>query len=462
LKEVFKSGGSNCEHCFIGDDSECIQDLNYFTMSNEMCDEACPDGTVLNTDLRYKHYCQKCTLDEYFDTDKKKCIPFSGCPKGTYFDPSSNIKVKSYNRTNEYSALWEALGEDTITMDNIFFLDDLNTDSNCKPCTLNTYMDQDFHTNRSCSNCELIQRKLGEDILKTVNKNRTSCETCIINNGNPNQSTNSKNARYVTTINGTYSCERCPNLDNDDDDKDKSSIFSITPIVLSGEKPEGTCYKECNGGVTINNQIIKANQKELNSDGSYSNCEFTCSANYFIPENSNSCFPCPVGKERAVSSSESSCTPCIDGYYNDVPGGTCQPCPSLDYNELYNLFKPHSPEGSSNIKQCYYKCLGNDGNEVETASAMLYGTKQNYLYDFNNCPTEACFAGYERQNLEDNTGYKNIARQGTRNLSKVRNNCKLSNPSVRLSLEGLCDSGFKQTKIVSTERLHLLYRRFRL
>ena len=449
LKEVFKSGGSNCEHCFIGNNSECIEDLNYFTMSNEMCDEACPDGTVLNIEQLFKPYCQKCTLDEYFDTDKKKCIPFSGCPAGTYFDPSSNIRVKPYSGGTEESDLYKAL-DTTITMDDIYFLDN-NTDSNCKPCTGNTYMDKVLHTDRSCINCELIQRQSGEYILKTVTNDRTSCETCIINNGSPYESKYGTNAKYVTTLaDGTYTCKRCPNLDSDDDDKDKSSIIGITPIVLSGEQPDGTCYKKCKA-VTINNQIIEKNQQiTLNSDGSgYSNCEFTCSANYFRPQNSNSCFPCPVGQDRTLSSSDdSSCTPCIDGYYNDVPGGTCQPCPTID-NDIYFKLDPHSTVGSSNIEQCYYKCLSNDGNESSTHNAMLYGTKKNHLYDFDSCPTEDCFAGYEKQNLSENTGYKLIVRKGTRNMSKVNEPCRYSGGNI--TQNNLCNAGFEQTKVTSTE-----------
>ncbi len=448
LKEVFKSGGSNCEHCFIGNNSECIEDLNYFTMSNEMCDEACPDGTVLNIENLYKPYCQKCTLDEYFDTDKKKCIPFSGCPAGTYFDPSSNIRVKPYSSGTEYSDLYEATPN--VTMDDIYFLDD-NTDSNCKPCTSNTYMDKFLHTDRSCSTCELIQKQSTDSILKTVNKNRTSCETCIINNGLPNRSEYSKNAKYVTTLDGTYTCKSCPNLDHDDDDKAKSYIIGITPRVLSDEQPGGTCYKKCHDDITINNQKIEKNQRiEMNSDdsGGYSNCKFTCSANYFRPKNSNSCFPCPVGKDRALSSSDDSiCASCIDGYYNDVPGGTCQLCPTID-NGIYFKLDPHSTVGRSNIEQCYYKCLSNDGNE-SIYNAMLYGTKQNHLYDFDSCPTEDCFAGYEKQNLSENTGYKLIVRKGTLNMSKVNEPCRYSGGNI--TQNNLCDAGFEQNEAASTE-----------
>lgn len=452
LKEVFKPGGSNCEHCFIGDESECIQDLNYFTMSNEMCDEACPVGTVLSNVGTFKPYCKKCTHDEYFDTERKQCIQFSGCPAGTYFDPSSNIQVALYsNNTLDYSDLYEAIVANK-KIEDIYFLKD-NTDSNCKPCTLNTYMDQDFHTNRQCENCELIQRQNGTSILKTVNKNRTLCTTCINNNGLENKSTNDRNAKYVNTTDGTYSCESCPNLDSEHNDKKKSYIFGRTPIVESGEQPNGTCYKKCRSG-TYNKQSQITQEIEINPDGeTYSNCEFDCSINYFKPTNSNSCYPCPVGQDRTTGSS-TSCTPCVDGYYNDVPGGTCKNCPIMN-NEKYFQFEPGTTLiGSSNIEQCYYSCLSN--GDTITDKAMLYGTQKNHFYHLDNCPKEDCFAGYEKQNLSDNTGYKYIARKGTTNTSKGYDSCDLESTLMGLNIRlfpspASCRSGFEETKITGSE-----------
>ena len=450
LKEVFKSDGSNCENCFIDSDGECIKDLKFFTKTDTMCDESCPNGTEFtgSGDMSFKkEYCRKCTNNEYYDDKSKKCIPFSGCPAGTYFDPSSNIKVKSFDQVAEHPNLYEAIQDDN-KLEDLYFLNDNDTDSNCKPCLQNTFMSEYDHTNTICNTCELIQDSgtIGGEYLYTVNRNKTTCSPCIANTGD-----NMKDTRkYVKKDeNETYSCEICADLKYDHVDKNKAKIYGRTPKAIDDDV-NGNCYKLCSSGVQTNRQIQKS-QEIVMKNNSYSNCEFSCDYHHFRPVNSNQCFPCPVGHQLNEQSTNSVCTSCPDGYYNDMPGTRCKLCPKLN-NEVYQNEIQHSIVGASNINQCYYHCLSNDNSGKEsTEKAFFNGTKRYVSYDFDSCPQATCFAGYSKENLPENTGYKYTAQFGEINISTVDGSCELpqslTSRRIQTYTNASCDENFEETKL---------------
>lgn len=449
LKEVFKSDGSNCENCFIDSDGECIKDLNFFTKTDTMCDESCPNGTEFKGSggMSFKkEYCRKCTNNEYYDDKSKKCIPFSGCPSGTYFDPSSNIEVKLFDQTNEYPNLYEAI-QNNKKLEDLYFLNDNDTDSNCKPCLQNTFMSEIDHTNTICNTCELIQDSgtIGGEYLYTVNRDKTTCRQCIANTGD-----DIDDGGYVKNDGGTYSCEICADLANEHVDKEKARIFGRTPKVITDDDIlGGNCYKLCKSG-SFSRKYQKIQEIEMKNN-IYSNCSFECAENYYLPSGSNQCFPCPVGQQLSKQSTDSVCTSCPDGYYNDEPGTSCKLCPKQN-NDVYQNKIQHSIGGASNIRQCYYYCLSNDdsGNE-STEKAFFNGTKRYVNYDFDSCPQATCFAGYSKENLPENTGYKYTARLGEINISKVDGSCELpqslTSRRIQTYTNASCEKNFEETKL---------------
>ena len=439
FKEVFKTDGSNCEYCFAeysGDVSTCISGISNLSRESidiaNTCSYKCPPGSEVKNvgdensmwNQEGNSYCKKCSEStEYYDSNQEKCIRFTGCSVGKYFDPEGGILKLTNN-------------------DGHMYFTSNNTDAHCKNCTGNSYISEITHTKRQCDTCEKIQNHYLKSAIYTVNENKSSCDFCIYNDEQKLDGTNNLIKKYYTEDNGVYKCEVCSDLSTTDVDYYISSIYAKTPLQTELSSSNGNCFKQCHNSEYFSKNIYYS-EYPMNSN-TYSNCSFNCSKNFFYNESDNQCTACPEGQELSKESKLESCCNCPIGYYNNTRGTDCIECPKINNNPLskYYNYNPYSSNGSTNINECYYSCLDDNEEPIINSSNNAYyiGSIDSGHYNFTTCPEYSCFAGWKTTHFDDSSGYTLTVVSGEKNPSNELND--FCNSSEVTSFDNKCASGY--------------------
>lgn len=426
-KRRWDSNGENCEYCMLDTEGVCKENQLKSSKECPSKQDQCPKGTeyVNSTIYMENPYCGYCGPDKYYDESTKVCKSFTGCPEGKYFDPLSTIDsdFRLYQFDDSITFAQPQSDISQFEQDKYTYLDD-NTDSQCKSCTGNTYMDMYDHTNLNCKECPFMKNGF---IMTT--ETHTDCEKCVLVD---NEYTGSA-VKRIKYDNGKRTCETCPSLPTNDPQKDFSEIRSISSSV---DNQNGRCYRFCSPGSTSDGKQISRQEKDWNGT-SYPLCDFECRQNY-VSNGNNTCEPCPAGTHRPLSSS--SCIPCESGKYNNVPGTNCKSCPS-GTGVMINQSVTSGPNYDS-INNCKIQCVNSD-------VSVSYGETN---YNVGNCPGTSCLAGYTRTGIVLNnspSGMKFTEVEGTLNQSSSSQMCSSDTP---VESDNRCPSGYYEVGEYNKEK----------
>jgi len=411
----WNSNGTNCEYCVVRDDSQgsIIEDSCKASLS---CDNTvtCPKGTTLST-RGLSTYCTFCGPDEYYDETSSNCEKLRGCDEGYFFNPFDNVNsdFKIYNQKTKTNIIDNAYGVANRVTPNTYkhynhtFLDN-NTPSQCTACGPNTFMKDYEHVNLECDTCDPVDSQYG--IFQTVVNN--SCKLC--GTTRPNIEDNSPNPKYITFSNNIRYCKTCPTLD--DPQYSGQKVIALTSDV---DGVDGQCYRECLpnrsgfNNVRINDDSSK---KPWTLDdrniGKYEKCDIECPDHHSIDNTTKSCEPCPIGQEGNY---QGGCTPCVSGFYNDVPGSACKPCPNTNESRHKLGNTKLSPTGSTSVTACQSACSA----PYSSCNVPFTGSLASGSYNFAECPSTPCSTGlYDRERIPNSrNGYRIDEVMGTRNDS---------------------------------------------
>jgi len=418
----WNSNGTGCEYCLIdtfsGSPDSGSPDIIGSCFSNIPTDEdtlSCDKGQEL-VQNELKTYCRYCSSNEYYDETTSNCKPLLGCISGKRFAPFSN---------NEHIYPSEFSDTDTTPFDvsrNYFTSN--TTVSQCIPCESNTYIDDTVHRNRSCKECPISKGRYTEEVY-TVNEAKNECSIC---GGNVKKNRQNSMGYIVvdsSPTDNTPSCSNCLHLGNNDDDVKAgvAKIVGLTRFNLDDQRTTSSCIKKCGGPGSrrnIGNKQILPNRDIEYKDGTFSNCPFACPQGFF--QNDSSCTLCPKGTQL---NKNNQCEPCANGFYNNISGGICKSCPNtmgaLRHKPIITEYDDGAGNmsniGASNISHCKVECLDKDDDD---SNVYVEFTTANSVddYNFDDCPSTPCVAGFEKTNLDNNMGYTLSNVYGEQNRSK--------------------------------------------
>lgn len=428
-KRRWNASGSACEYCIVHN-GKIIEDS---CTESEPCAGSlqtfkCPVGKKLDVDSTgFEKYCVPCESHEYYDDTESNCKLLNGCTKGYYFNPFDTVSDafrlydidKKQTITDNSASVENRV--DKISYENYKYAFLNNNDTmQCTSCPDNHYQNNVNSTSLECKECT------GTDDFGNIHyvDAQNNCVGCV----RPGVEYKGNNPKYVKYENGGIkkTCPVCPTLT--DRQYPDQKVVSLT----LDDGTDGKCFRDCQYSANIENGFInESNKKEYDNETSkYPPCNIRCTDNHYIDTLTNTCKKCPIGQENTTNPTATSCTPCPEATYNDVPGGSCKSCPVPLQTQLRdNLIS--SPEGSTSIESCSIKCEGHD-------TRVGYDGVGYKLYD---CPADECLLGYDKQAI--NAGHKIVSVNGVQNSSTTGLCEQLpGGASIDPGQDNECDAGY--------------------